>query len=103
VQLIRERDYKGALEVLRPYSDYNTAVALVALDRNASAMEILEPLPEDARTDYLRALVSARQGDERSAVEYYLRSCAQDAAFIHRGRLDPEISALIKKYDLNSL
>ena len=81
VDLIRERDYKGALELLRPYSDYNTAVALLALDRNSSALEILEALPRDARTDYLMAIRCSRRGDDRSAVEHYLRACAQDGAY----------------------
>ena len=101
VQLIRDREYKAALERLLPYRDYNTAVAFVALDRNASAMEILQDLPKSARTDYLMALVLSRQGDERAAVEHYLHACSQDQAFIHRGNLDPEISALIRKYRLN--
>ena len=100
VNLIRERDYKEALKVLAPYSDYNTAVALVALDRNTSAAEVLASLPQDARTDYLNAIISSRKGDDRSAVEFYLRACARDGAFVHRGRLDPEISSLIKKYNL---
>ena len=47
------------------------------------------------------ALVYARQGDERSAVECYLLACAQNGSFVHRGNLDPEISALIRKYALN--
>ncbi|MBQ9462982.1 MAG: hypothetical protein IJU68_04920 [Bacteroidales bacterium] len=102
VQCIRDREYKNALKLLRPYSDYNTAVALIALDRNTSAMEILSGLPKNARTDYLKAIVYSRQGDERSAVEHYIHACSQDGSFIHRGRLDPEISELIKKYDLNS-
>ncbi|MBO4476177.1 MAG: hypothetical protein J5737_05615 [Bacteroidales bacterium] len=102
VRLIRQRDFKGALEVLRPYSDYNTAVALLALDRNTSAYEILEKLPRDARTDYLMAIIFSRRGDDRSAVEHYLHACARDGAFVHRGRLDPEISALIRKYGLNN-
>lgn len=101
VQLIRDREYKAALERLAPYGDYNTAVALLALDRNASAMDILRNCPQDARTDYMMAIIYARQGDDRSAVERYLHACARDGQFVHRGRLDPEISALIRKYDLN--
>ena len=101
VQLIRDRDYKAALERLLPYRDYNTAVAFLALDRNASAMEILRELPKSARTDYLMAIACSRTGDERSAVEHYLHACSQDRTFVHRGNLDPEISALIRKYGLN--
>ena len=102
VQLIRDRDYKAALERLLPYRDCNTAVAFLALDRNASAMEILRELPKSARTDYLKAIAFSRTGDERSAVEHYLHACAQDGSFVHRGNLDPEISALIRKYQLNN-
>ena len=102
VQLIRDREYKKALELLLPYRDFNTAVAFLALDRNASAMEILQELPKSARTDYLMAIACSRTGDERSAVEHYLHACAQDRTYFHRGNLDPEISALIRKYGLNN-
>ena len=101
VQAIRDRDYKQALSLLRPYADFNTAIAYCCLDYNASALAILEKLDRSAEVNYMLALVHARQGDERSAVEYYLHACAQNPAFVHRGNLDPEISALIRKYDLN--
>ena len=38
---------------------------------------------------------------KREAVEHYLNSCRLNPAFVHRGNLDPEISALIKAYGLN--
>lgn len=101
VQAIRDRDYKRALTLLRPYADFNTAIAYCCLDYNASALSILEKLDRSAEVNYMLALVYARQGDERSAVECYLLACAQNGAFVHRGNLDPEISALIRKYDLN--
>ncbi|MCR5549123.1 MAG: hypothetical protein K6F25_10290 [Bacteroidales bacterium] len=101
VQAIRDRDYKKALTLLRPYEDFNTAIAYCCLDYNASALSILGKLDRSAEVNYMLALVYARQGDERSAVECYLLACAQNGSFIHRGNLDPEISALIRKYDLN--
>ena len=101
VQAIRDRDYKQALSLLRPYADFNTAIAYCCLDYNASALAILEKLERTAEVNYMLALVYARGGDERSAVECYLHACSQNAAFVHRGNLDPEISALIRKYDLN--
>lgn len=101
VQAIRDRDYKQALTLLRPYADYNTAIAYCCLDYNASALAILEKLDRNAEVNYMLALLYARQGDERSAVECYLHACAQNSAFVHRGNLDPEISALIRKYGLN--
>jgi len=101
VQAIRDRDYARALTLLRPYADFNTAVAYCCLDYNASALAILESLDRTAEVNYLLSLLYARQGDERSAVERYLHACAQNASFVHRGHLDPEVSALIRKYNLN--
>lgn len=101
VQAIRDRDYEVAVKILSAYRDYNAAVAYVALDRNASAMEILEGLDETPQTDYLLALVYSRSGREREAVERYIRACESDPQFVHRGNLDPEISSLIKAFGLN--
>ncbi len=101
VQAIRDHDYQAALAFLAPYHDYNTAVAYVALDRNASAFEILEPMPRSAPVLYLLALIYARRGDERQAVQHYLNACQLDRTYVSRGNLDPEIAALIRKYALN--
>lgn len=101
VQAIRDHDYQAALAFLAPYRDYNTAVAYVALDRNASAMEILAPMPRTAPVNYMLALLYARQGDDKNAVQHYLDACGQERSYISRGNLDPEISSLIKKYGLN--
>ena len=101
VQLLRDMNYNEAVKVLGPYRDFNAALAYVACDRNASALDILTRLEKTAPVNYLLAIVMARQGDERAAVEHYLRSCAQDPSFVHRGNLDPEISALIRLYGLN--
>lgn len=101
VQAIRDRDYKRAVTLLRPYADFNAAVAYCCLDYNASALDILQRLDRTAEVDYMLAIVYARMEDERSAVECYLRACRQNPAFVHRGNLDPEISALIRKYGLN--
>ena len=101
VQAIRDHEYQQALTLLRPYADYNTAVAYCCLDYNASALSILEKLDRNAEVNYMLALLYARQGDERRAVECYLMACAQNTSFVHRGNLDPEISVLIRKYGLN--
>jgi len=101
VQAIRDRDYERAVTLLRPYKDYNTAVAYCSMDYNASALSILETLPRDDKVNYLLAVVYSRRGDERRAVECYIRSCQQNPSMIHRGNLDPEISQLIRQYGLN--
>lgn len=101
VQAVKDRDYELALEYLAAYQDYNTAIAYVALDRNMSALAILENCPETPRTDYMLAIVHSRLGDERKAVQCYLRACEADPSLVFRGNLDPEISSLVAKYNLN--
>ena len=102
VQAIRDRDYERALTALRPYNDYNTAIAYLCMDYNASAMQILESLERTAQVNYMLAVLYSRRGDEEKAVECYVRSCSQDPTYVHRGNLDPEISVLIRRYGLNA-
>lgn len=101
IQAIRDRNYETALEILTVYDDFNTAVAMLALDRNLSAISILEKCPESASRDYMLAVAYSRRGMEEKAVQLYLNACRMNQQFIHRGNLDPEISALIKKYSIN--
>ncbi len=102
LERLKDMDYAGALALLRPYSDYNTALAYMGLGRDASALDILEKLPESDKVEYLRAILCCRAGDLRSAVESYRRSCLLNPSFVHRGNLDPEISSLIRLYGLNN-
>ena len=102
IQAIRDRDYETALTLLRAYNDYNTAIAYLCMDYNASAMQILESLERSAQVNYMLAVLYSRRGDEQKAVECYVRSCSQDQTYIHRGNLDPEISVLIRRYGLNA-
>lgn len=101
VQAIRDHDYVAAIALLAPYADYNTAVAYVALDRNSNAFEILKDMERTPQVNYMLALIYARRGDDQNAVQHYLNACQQDRSYVSRGNLDPEIAALIKKYDLN--
>ena len=101
LRAIREREYKEAVTLLRPYKDYNTAVAYCAMDYNASALEVLEPMERIDRVLYLLAILYSRRGDDRRAVESYLKACRLNPTFIHRGNLDPEIAALIRRYGLD--
>ena len=101
VGLLMDHDYRQALEILRPYKDYNAALALTLNDYNSAAKYILLQEPRSARVDYLLSVLYSREGDEQNAVTRYLAACAADRSLVHRGNLDPEISSLIKKYGLN--
>ncbi|MCQ2176466.1 MAG: hypothetical protein MJY41_00830 [Bacteroidales bacterium] len=103
VLCLKDMDYAEALEYLRPYNDFNTAVAYTALNRNTSAMMILSPMDRTAEVNYLLAILYSRLGEDQKAVECYLKACKQKDIYVHRGNLDPEISHLIKLYNLNKV
>ena len=94
-------DYAGALALLSPYRDYNTAVAFMGLNRNANALDILEKYEKTPEVNYLLAILYSRTGNPEKAVDCYMRSCRQNGSYVYRGNLDPEISVLIKTYGLN--
>lgn len=102
LQALKDRDYHKALELLGPYEDYNTAVALLSLDRNLSAQAILRRCPKTAATEYMQALICSRLGHEQEAVQHYVNACSLNEQFVHRGNLDPEISRLIRKWGINN-
>ncbi len=101
VKYLLNMDYEGALALLQPYGDFNTAIAYMGLDRDWNAMQILSRMKKTAPVNYLLAILYARTGDEQEAVSHYLQACRQEPAYVHRGNLDPEISNLIKTYRLN--
>ena len=100
VQAIRDHDYQTAVTLLRPYNDYNAAVAFCALGYDASAMEILQRCERNDRVLYMMAVLHSRRGEDREAVQCYLSACALNPGYVHRGNLDPEISVLKKRYEL---
>ena len=102
VQAIKDRDYSKAVRLLGSYRDINSALAFLAMDYNASAMNILEELPVSGKRDYLLAVVHSRNGNEKKAVEYFLSAVNQERSLRFRGNLDPEISRLIDKYKIQS-
>lgn len=101
VQLLRDRDYEGALEILKDYEDYNSAVAYMAMDRNLSALKCLENVEESADVYYLKAILMSRFSRDEEACDYYRKACEADRIYVFRGNLDPEITVLIQKYGLN--
>ena len=101
VQYLRDREYKQALLYLREYRDYNTAIAYISMDYNASAMAILQELERTPAVNYMLAVLYARNEDDQKAVQCYLDACRADRSYVFRGNLDPEIYVLIQRYGLN--
>ncbi|MBQ3814297.1 MAG: hypothetical protein II841_12170 [Bacteroidales bacterium] len=101
LELLRERDYTAALEILRPYRDLNTALACLALELNASALNILREQPRTPQVNYLMALLHARRQEDALAVQCFMDACREERSLFFRGNLDPEIHVLVERYGLD--
>ena len=100
VAALQNRDYKRAVTLLQEYKDINTALAYLEMDYNGTARTILETLPDSENVCYLKAIVYARTDRDEEARKYFLKACELKPSLWHRGNLDPEISWLIKHYQL---
>lgn len=98
LQALKDLDYKKAVEILRPYDDYNSALAFMSADYNHTALDVLGRLDDkDARVCYLKAIVLSRLGVGDEAMKYFELSLAYDPYLEHRANLDPEMHELVKK------
>ena len=103
VQALKDLDYKKAVTILRPYDDYNSALAFMSADYNHSALDVLGRLDDtDPKVCYLKAMVLSRLGVEDEAMKYYELSLAYDPYLEHRANLDPEMYKIVQKRNLNA-
>ena len=100
VTALQNRDYKRAVTLLQEYKDINTALAYLEMDYNGTARTILETLQDSGHVCYLKAIVYARTDRDEEARKYFLKACELKPSLWHRGNLDPEISWLVKHYQL---
>ena len=101
VAYLKERRYSDALKILSCYEDFNTAIAHMSLGHDFSADKILSGCNETAIKVYLQAILAARRDEEDQAIQYFKKAKKMDISMAYRGSLDPEISYLINKYNLN--
>lgn len=98
IEALKSLDYKKAVSVLRPYDDYNAALAFMSADYNHSALDVLGRLGDtDPKVCYLKAMVLSRLGLHDEALKYYDLCIAYDPYMRHRANLDPEMHLLVKK------
>lgn len=98
LKALEDLDYKEAVRILRPYADYNAALALMAADYNHTALELLNKMKDDnAKVCYLKAVLLARSRQMSEALKYLELSIAYDQSMEYRANLDPELDELIKQ------
>ena len=104
LQALKDLDYKKAVAILRPYDDYNAALAFMSADYNHSALDVLGRLDDtDPKVCYLMALVLSRMEQHDEAMKYFELCIAYDPYMEYRANLDPEMHVLVqrRKHTLN--
>ena len=97
VELLQKRKYAEALYILNEYNDRNTVVAHLSMGHDERALELLDAMPKDAVTEYLRAIACSRLGRKEEGREHFLQACRLDPRMEYRANLDPEITELLKR------
>ncbi len=99
VEAIKALDYKRAVTLLRPYRDYNSALAMMSADYNHSALDMLDGLDDtNPKVCYLKAMVLSRLGQTGEAEKYYRLAVVYDPYLRHRANLDPEMHKFVKEF-----
>jgi tetratricopeptide (TPR) repeat protein len=97
VSSLMTMDYKSAVEKLRPYADYNSALAYLSAGYNHSALAVLASLDQtDPKVCYLMAMALSRLQRYDEAVAFFESALSVFPAFEFRANLDPEMSELIR-------
>ena len=98
VEALRQLDYAKAVEILRPYRDYNAALSYASGGYDHSSWAILEELPDvSANICYLKALVLTRLNRLSEAVDYYRKALEMEPSLRFRANLDPEMNRFVKQ------
>lgn len=97
VEALKHQDYKKAVSLLRPYRDYNSALALMSADYNHTALDVLKGLDDgESKVCYLKAIVMSRLGLKEEALKYFELGVSYDPAMEYRANLDPELYEILK-------
>ncbi len=103
IEALKSLDYKKAVSILRPYDDYNAALAFMSADYNHSALDVLGRLDDtNPKVCYLKAMVLSRMEAHDEAMKYYRLCIAYDSYMRHRANLDPEMHLLVKHDESNT-
>ncbi|KGO00201.1 hypothetical protein HQ48_06560 [Porphyromonas sp. COT-290 OH3588] len=92
------RDYRGALNIINQYPDYNSAVCLAALGYNDQAIMLLDRITATGKADYLRAIVYARMKKLEEAKESLLSAARKESTLAFKVEIEPEFAVLLETY-----
>ena len=97
---LREHDYVKAVEILRPYHDYNSALALATAGYDHSCLEVLMSLDADnPKVSYLKSIILSRLRKYDDALQEFSRAVMMEPSLIHRANLDPELEVVRERFN----
>lgn len=100
LELLQNRKYEEAMDILFEYNDYNTALCLACLGDRDKAITLLSELPSTAHTEYLLAILHLPTKNETKVLQHTTKALRLDPSIATRSDIDEDIKALIKKYGL---
>ena len=90
------RDYRGALEYLRKYPDYNGALALAGMDENERALQVLNQLGANGKVEYLKAICLTRLSRHADARAALLRAVKQQSYLVYKAETEAALAPLMQ-------
>ena len=90
------RDYRGALEYLRKYPDYNGALALAGMDENERALQVLNQLGANGKVEYLKAICLTRLSRHAEARAALLRAVKQQSYLVYKAETEAALAPLMQ-------
>lgn len=96
MDFLKSRKFGQAIEILQNYNDRNYAFALLSINQNQKAINVLNNLPKDDNTLYLLAVAYARIDNVDKSLEFFKAACKIDKMLRFRAGLDPELQNIEK-------
>ena len=99
----KERKFEEAYELLQPYSDINSAIAALSLNKNEEARKIMSQINDDRPlAKYVNALIAARFNDNEAALANLEKACEEER-FRKRAIEEPDFMKYADNEHFNSI
>lgn len=89
------RDYRGALEYLRKYPDYNGALALAGMEEDERALMVLNQLGANGKVEYLKAICLTRLSRHEEARAALLRAVKLQSFLVYKAETEAALAPLM--------
>lgn len=98
IKRLAVRDYRGAVDILRFFPDFNSALCLTAMGHNDQALKLLEQLTPTGKIEYLKAIIFARRADWSKAKAALMSAVKLESVLAFKVDVDPEFVGLLEQY-----